>query len=67
MNYKPKYTQKELEIIKEYGAVAELEFDSTRTIISPITGKRISTLDGARARKQAKEEIYNLRKKYDKN
>lgn len=59
---KPKYTKDEKAFIEKWGAKAELGFDQGRYLISPITGKRITTLGSAQARKKAIEEIENLKK-----
>ncbi len=56
------YTKEESEILRKWGAKAELEFDTQRNLISPITGRRITALESAKARKRAKEEINQLKR-----
>lgn len=58
---KPEYTNEETEILEKWGAKAELEFDTTRVLISPITGKRITAVGAAQARRDAIEEIKKLK------
>jgi len=55
------YTKKEKVFLEKWGAKAELQFDTVRTLFSPITGKRITALDSAKARKKAIQEISKLK------
>lgn len=56
------YTKEERETLEKWGAKAELEFDTKRTLISPLTGKRIIAVEAAKTRKQAQEEIHQLKR-----
>lgn len=49
------------QFIEQWGAIADLEFDKKRSVYSPTTGKKISTLDMAESRKRAIEEINHLK------
>lgn len=56
------YNKEEKKILKKWGAKAELEFDTMRTLISPVTGKIITALEAAKARKLARREIGQLKR-----
>jgi hypothetical protein len=58
---KKEYTNEEKEILEKWGAQAELEFDTSRILISPITGKKITALGSAKSRRDTIEEIKKLK------
>ena len=57
---KPEYTEEEKIFIKKWAVVVDYENDNQRSVFSPSTGKRVSTLDTAQARKRAidRAEVY---------
>lgn len=59
---RPKYSKDQKEFIEKWGARAELEFDTSRILMSPTSGERISALDSAKIRQAAIEEIEKLKK-----
>lgn len=63
---KSRYSTAEQEYIEKWAADVDLENDSTRKVFSPSTGKRITTLDMAQARKRAIERAEAFKKLRDK-
>lgn len=58
---KLEYTKNEKDFIDMWGAKEELNFDTIRVLHSPVSGKKITSLDSAKARKQAVKEIEKLK------
>lgn len=54
---KPKYSKEELEFIAKWGYKSDVEYDTTRNVKDPITGKRITCLELAKMNKRAEEKI----------